>query len=51
MKLKSVEKKIGKNAIKGIDKHAVFQCPKKQLPAYKKLLKASTGWKKTMTLK
>ncbi len=44
-------KKIGKNAIKGIDKHAVFQCPKKQLPAYKKLLKASTGWKKTMTLK
>lgn len=44
-------KSVGKNAIKGIDKQAVIQCPGKQLAKYKKFFKASTGFKKTMKVK
>ncbi len=42
---------VGKNAIKGIDKKATIKVPKSKLPAYKKLFKASTGYKKTMKIK
>lgn len=44
-------KSVGKNAIKGINKKAVIQCPKKKLAKYKKLFKSSTGYKKTMKIK
>ena len=44
-------KSIGKNAIKGINKNAVIKCPKKMVKKYKKLWKASTGYKKTMQIK
>ena len=44
-------KSVGKNAIKGINRKAVIQCPKKKLAKYKKLFKASTGYKKTMKIK
>ncbi len=44
-------KSVGKNAIKGINKKAVIQCPKKKLAKYKKLFKASAGYKKTMKIK
>lgn len=44
-------KSVGKNAIKGISKKAVIQCPKKKVNAYKKLFKSSTGYKKTMKIK
>ena len=43
-------KSIGKNAIKGIQKKAKIKVPKKQLKKYKKLFKASTGFKKTMSI-
>lgn len=44
-------KSIGKNAFKGINKKAVFTCPSKSLKAYKKLLKSTVGYKKTMKVK
>ena len=44
-------KSIGKNAIKGINKNAVIKCPKKMVKKYKKLWKASTGYKKTMQIR
>lgn len=44
-------KSIGKNAFKGIQKKAVFKVPKAKYKAYKKLLKAKVGFKKTMTIK
>ncbi|MCM1181302.1 MAG: leucine-rich repeat protein [Clostridium sp.] len=47
----SVLKSVGKNAIKGTNKKAVIKCPKKQLKKYKKLLKKSTGYKKSMRIK
>ncbi len=43
-------KSVGKNALKGIQKKAKIKVPKKQLKKYKKLFKASTGFKKTMTI-
>lgn len=43
-------KKVGKNAIKGIQKKAVISCGKKKVKAYKKLFKANTGYKKTMKI-
>ena len=46
-----VLKTVGKNAIKGIYKKAVFQSPEKQVNKYKKLFKKSTGYVKTMTIK
>lgn len=42
---------IGKNAFKGIKKTATIKVPKKKLTAYKKLLKTSAGYKKTMRIK
>lgn len=42
---------IGKSAIKGINKNAVIKCPKKMVKKYKKLWKASTGYKKTMQIR
>ncbi|MCR5623814.1 MAG: leucine-rich repeat protein [Lachnospiraceae bacterium] len=47
----SVLKKVGKNAIKGINAKAVIKCPKKKKVAYKKLFKAKVGFKKTMRIK
>ena len=44
-------KSVGKNAIKGIYKKAVIQCPSKKASSYKKLFKSSTGFKKTMKIK
>ncbi len=44
-------KSVGKNALKGIYSNAVILCPKKQMAKYKKLCKASTGFKKTMKWK
>ncbi len=44
-------KSVGKNAIKGINKKAVIQCPKSKVAKYKKLFKSSTGFKKTMKVK
>ncbi len=44
-------KSVGKNAIKGINKKAVIKVPKAKKKAYKKLFKASTGYKKTMKIK
>lgn len=44
-----VLKKVGRNAIKGINKNAVIKCGKKK-KAYKKLFISKTGFKKTMKL-
>ena len=41
---------IGKDAFKNIDKKAVFYVPKQSLKKYKKVLKASGGFKKTMRI-
>lgn len=48
-----VLRKVGKNAIKGINKKATIKCPNKKLAkSYKKkLFKSSTGYKKTMKIK
>lgn len=43
-------KKIGKNALKGVNKNAVIEVPKGTLKAYKKLFTAKTGFKKTMKI-
>ncbi len=43
--------KIDKNAIQNINKKAVIKLPKKLYSKYSKLFKASTGYKKTMSLK
>lgn len=42
---------IGKNALKGIKSKAVIDVPSAKVKAYKKLLKSSVGYKKTMTVK
>ncbi len=42
---------VGKNAIKGINKKATIKVPKSKLKDYKKLFKASTGYKKSMKIK
>lgn len=47
----SVLKKVGANALKGINRKAVITCNKKKLSAYKKLFNAKTGMKQTMKLK
>ena len=48
---KNIEK-IGKKAFSGINKKATIKCPKKSLKKYKKMImKKSTGYKKTMTVK
>ena len=44
-------KSVGKKAINGIQKKVTIKVPKKQLKKYKKLFKASTGFKKTMKIK
>ena len=45
-------KKVGANAIKGINKKAVIKVPKTKVKAYKKLFTKKTGYKKkTMTIK
>ena len=45
-------KSVGKNAFKGIKKNAIIDVPNSKKKAYKKLLKAKTGYnKKTMKLK
>ncbi len=44
-------KTVGKYAIKSISGNAVIKVPSSSLKAYKKLLKSSTGYKKTMKLK
>lgn len=44
-------KSIGKKAVSGIHKKAVIKVPKNKKRAYQKLLKRSTGFKKTMTVK
>ena len=44
-------KKIESNAISGISKKAVIKCPKAKKADYKKMLKKSTGYKKTMKVK
>jgi len=41
---------IGKNAFKNIDKNTVFKSPKSRLKRYKKMLKARTGFKKSMKI-
>ena len=43
--------KVGKNAIRGINKKAVIKVSKSKLKAYKKLFNKKTGYKKTMKLK
>ena len=42
---------VGRKAIYGIYKKAVILVPKKKYKAYKKLLRAKTGFKKTMKIK
>ncbi len=42
---------VGAKAIKGIHKKAKITCPAKKKAAYKKLFKAKTGFKKSMTIK
>lgn len=42
---------IGKNAIKGIHKKAVIKVTSERYKAVKKMLKSSTGYKKTMKIK
>lgn len=50
--IKSVKiKAVGKKAFYGIYKKAVIKVPKKKYKAYKKLLRAKTGFKKTMKIK
>ena len=44
-------KSIGKNAFKGIHKKAEIDVPSSKKKAYKKLLKAKNGYKKTMKVK
>ena len=44
-------KSVGKNALKGIKKNATIDVPNSKKKAYKKLLKAKTGYKKTMKVK
>ena len=45
-------KKVGNNAIKGINKKATIKCPTKKIAKkYKKLFKSKTGFKKTMKIK
>ena len=44
-------KSVGKNAIKNIHKKANIDVPNSKKKAYKKLFKARTGFKKTMTIK
>lgn len=44
-------KSVGKNALKGIYKKATIKCPSPKKKAYKKLLTAKTGYKKTMKVK
>ncbi len=44
-------KTIGKKAIAGINKKAVIKIPKSKKKAYKRLLKSSVGYKKTMKIK
>lgn len=44
-------KSVGKNAIRGIHKKAVIKAPRKKLKLYRKLFKASTGFKKTMKIR
>ena len=44
-------KKVGKDAIKNINKKATIKVPKSQLKKYKKLFKSKTGYKKTMKIK
>lgn len=44
-------RKIESNAISGISKKAVIKCPKARKADYKKMLKKSTGYKKTMIVK
>ncbi|MBQ7067217.1 MAG: Ig-like domain-containing protein [Lachnospiraceae bacterium] len=44
-------KKVGKNALKGINKKAIIQVPKSKKTKYKKLFKKSTGFKTTMKIK
>ncbi len=42
---------VGKQAIYGINKNAVIRVPKKKYKAYKKMLRARTGFKKSMKIK
>lgn len=44
-------KSVGKNAIKGIHKKAVINCPKKLFKSYKKLFNSKAGYKKGMKIK
>ncbi len=44
-------KKVGKNAIKGINKKAVIKVPKAKRSRYKKLFNAASGFKKPMVIK
>jgi hypothetical protein len=43
-------KKVGKNALKGINKKAVIKVPKKKLKTYKKIFKGK-GQKSTVVVK
>ena len=48
----TVLKKVGKNALKGINKKAVIHVPKSKKKSYKKLLqKKKTGLSKTVKVK
>lgn len=44
-------KKVGKGALKGINRKASLKAPKKKRALYKRLFKKSTGFKKTMKWK
>ena len=44
-------KKVGKNALKGVNKTVQIQVPKSKRNTYKKLFKKSTGYVSTMKLK
>lgn len=44
-------KKVGKNAVKGISPRARIKCPKGKAAKYKKLFRASAGYRKTMHIK
>ena len=43
--------KVGRNAIKGIDKKSVIIVPKKKVKSYKKLFNKKTGYKKSIKIK
>ena len=43
--------KVGKNAIKGIDKKSVIIVPKIKVKLYKKLFNKKTGYKKSIKIK